>query len=921
MNPTQYIHPGQGTLGLTYDFFGKTESKPISIDEDNDLIFIGSPWEDDNGEISGKVYVYNRSDGVLKHTLTGGPSFGICTFAFGGMLVVGEHLAASAHVYQISDFTKIDTLVSIDPNSHFGWSCVITTLSKTYAEFDTDVLFSPIAILIGAPEENALYYFDENLVQKFKYEPGVTVAYNEGVTYDQAEIAKFGWSIGYTNFTLYVGAPGSYSGDGAVFRFEIDIDGVYYDNLAMTNVYCYQTPTTLQSTVTKPWGYGYRVSSKVIAAGYSYGFMATAMSSNGAETSSLKYVVANENFSNKQVIADMDGNLLHTSGIYASQHDWRYAQSGKTPDGNTIVFYEFGSRIYAKKYDPDLGRMGIGVSGYVNNSFVSGLAYDDVNHLIFGVGSYLSISHVYISGTTQYYSTRKSATYWSPGAWDRIAVCPKYARGYLGNDRTSRPPKVMHYNNPYSPTSGATLAEGGRVYDMVVDQAREILFMYAADQTVGNIVSVFAFDINADPDQPPLIGTIQNGGGFSTDIAYHTSSEVKIALDTVNHRLYIPTVSNVSFDDVYIIDVSDATAMTQVGKCTTTYGGHCEAVAYEDDKCYMAISGEGIITFDVTDPAATFYLNQADYGNEGWSSIAIGENVSKTYGSAIWDEYASIAYFPDEDGSRIGQDHDGSLPSWYAPIPYRDNAWKSVYENDERIGSYYYTQPGMGKINYIKQLGGNTGNFTDVDGTGYSIATSLNYLAYSSKVTEGYDDYPIVVMQNHSEVTVFYVYEDCDPACGLLRIYSTPSFNNINLVKELVTFKNGRVGWHEPNYDGTGVLLVAHRKGEIKVHGTVNVGPEAYGGTTPSGDYTVGCDVQIDGVPVNRQVLLFDKMTGQYDYYIDTDPAGTNEFLRTTADLVFIIAFDPTEQLDPVGIDDILPVPPSDIGGGGPLPP
>ena len=69
----------------------------------------------------------------------------------------------------------------------------------------------------------------------------------------------------------------------------------------------------------------------------------------------------------------------------------------------------------------------------------------------------------------------------------------------------------------------------------------------------------------------------------------------------------------------------------------------------------------------------------------------------------------------------------------------------------------------------------------------------------------------------------------------------------------------------------------------------------------------INVDVQSDGVSVDRQVLLFDKLTGQFEQFIETDTTNTFNIDQSDYALKYVISFDPDQEQHPIGIDDIIP--------------
>jgi hypothetical protein len=164
---------------------------------------------------------------------------------------------------------------------------------------------------------------------------------------------------------------------------------------------------------------------------------------------------------------------------------------------------------------------------------------------------------------------------------------------------------------------------------------------------------------------------------------------------------------------------------------------------------------------------------------------------------------------------------------------------------------------------------------------------------------------------SHPNFNLFEVYGECDPKCGLIRIYDSNS-NSVNLQQEIIS-EHGIGEFYDASFDPDDHMIVVHYRGKIQVRGKHRFYINEYSPPTPPANPThkVNYTVYEDGVPVARKVSLFDKLTGEFIWFADSDPnnPSNNEILLEDGDLKFLIAFDPSEIMHPVGIDDILPTP------------
>eukprot|EP00045_Choanoeca_perplexa_P015174 m.184605 g.184605 ORF g.184605 m.184605 type:complete len:304 (+) comp16910_c0_seq1:664-1575(+) len=205
--------------GVADDWFG------LTVAATNNVIAVGAYKDDDRGQDSGSVYVFEKNntgqfaqasklvadDGVAQD------GFSYSLAASGNMIAVGSRRAeldsGSVYVFQKNStgaFVQVSKLVANDlkTGDRLGWSLASTN----------DM------IVAGAQPTNAntgaVYVFERN-------ELGTFVQTNklEGEGSD-----KFGWTVAATNSTIIVGASGnSGRGDsaGSIYVFERKCTGTF----------------------------------------------------------------------------------------------------------------------------------------------------------------------------------------------------------------------------------------------------------------------------------------------------------------------------------------------------------------------------------------------------------------------------------------------------------------------------------------------------------------------------------------------------------------------------------------------------------------------------------------------------------------------------------------------------------------------
>ena len=189
-NPDPYI---SGTGG---DFFGR------SININGDKVLVGAPWEDDNsGDLSGKAYVFNVTNGSLLYTLNNPNSYGTSTQDFFGdeqsVAINSTRYWVSSWYNQASDgVTRAGTVYGFNLTGSLtntiNAPSGILSFGKVLAATDN-------YLVIGAPDNN-----DPNS------QTGKAFIYN---------------SSGSLLYTLT--NPSIYSTTYDTFGFSVDVDGNY----------------------------------------------------------------------------------------------------------------------------------------------------------------------------------------------------------------------------------------------------------------------------------------------------------------------------------------------------------------------------------------------------------------------------------------------------------------------------------------------------------------------------------------------------------------------------------------------------------------------------------------------------------------------------------------------------------------------
>ena len=198
--------------------------------------------------------------------------------------------------------------------------------------------------------------------------------------------------------------------------------------------------------------------------------------------------------------------------------------------------------------------------------------------------------------------------------------------------------EIIDISDPTNPTSVGRLGDDG---DRLLDSVKEVGIYTRSGSTYAVVTSsnddgIEIIDIS-DPTSPTSVGRLGDDGDRELDGAKG------IVIETINGTPYA-IVGSLNDDGIEIIDISDPTSPTSVGRmddgtdtgrCTVANGEKCLEKAKGvrtttiNDKTYVIVSGQdddGIEIIDITDPTDPTSVSRVVDGTDtGLCTVANGE--------------------------------------------------------------------------------------------------------------------------------------------------------------------------------------------------------------------------------------------------------------------------------------------------------
>jgi len=198
--------------------------------------------------------------------------------------------------------------------------------------------------------------------------------------------------------------------------------------------------------------------------------------------------------------------------------------------------------------------------------------------------------------------------------------------------------EIIDITDPTNPTSVGRLGDDG---DRLLDSVKEVGIYTRSGSTYAVVTSsnddgIEIIDIS-DPTSPTSVGRLGDDGDRELDGAKG------IVIETINGTPYA-IVGSLNDDGIEIIDISDPTSPTSVGRmddgtdtgrCTVANGEKCLEKAKGvrtttiNDKTYVIVSGQdddGIEIIDITDPTDPTSVSRVVDGTDtGLCTVANGE--------------------------------------------------------------------------------------------------------------------------------------------------------------------------------------------------------------------------------------------------------------------------------------------------------
>jgi len=331
-NPNGYATPNN-------DYFG------YNVSISNNFVVVGAYQEDDSsGTGSGKVYVFDLSDGSLLYTLdnpnpvgtSSNDYFGYAVSNTDDYVVVGAYReddsytdSGKAYIFDLSDGSLLYTL---DNPNGYG-----TSQSDYFGEF---VDISDNYVIAGARTEDELGAISSGKAYIFDLSDGsLLYTLDNPNAFDTAVGDNFGWSVGISNTHAIAGAwqeddGGGYNNSGKAYIFDLS-DG--------SLLYTLDNPNAYNTSDGDYFGYGVAISDYYAIAG------AYQEDDDGGTGSGKAYIF---DLSDGSLTATLDnpnayntsngdyfGRIVAIAGDYAIANAYGEDDDGGTTSGKSYVFY------------------------------------------------------------------------------------------------------------------------------------------------------------------------------------------------------------------------------------------------------------------------------------------------------------------------------------------------------------------------------------------------------------------------------------------------------------------------------------------------------------------------------------------------------------------------------------------------------
>jgi hypothetical protein len=209
--------------GAESDFFG------VSVSISGDTVVVGANWDDDKGDDSGSVYVFERDEGgpnnwgqAAKLTASDGAQ----EDEFGNSVSIsGNTVAVGAHFDDDNGFNSGSVYVfERDEGGAGNWGQVTKLTASDGAEVDVfgvSVSISGDTLIVGARNNNSngsAYLFERDAGGSGNWGQVAKLTASDGAVYDY-----FGTAVSISGDTVVIGADGdedSGYGSGSAYLFE-----------------------------------------------------------------------------------------------------------------------------------------------------------------------------------------------------------------------------------------------------------------------------------------------------------------------------------------------------------------------------------------------------------------------------------------------------------------------------------------------------------------------------------------------------------------------------------------------------------------------------------------------------------------------------------------------------------------------------
>jgi hypothetical protein len=359
-------------------FIGNMFGSKVKLD--NNIAFVSAYHDNEFGESSGAVYVFEKQGQTWIQTqkITSSDASMLASFGY-ALAYNGEFLFVSSkkgkiYIFENQDdsWVEFDVINKGGMNNYFGWSISVfedtlivhddTTMYiyefdgnswdlKNYFDVESSpngkVFISDSVIVYGAHEESVTGS-DSGAVYIFEKQGQTWIQTQKLVASDSTSFQHFGYAIYLEEHTLFIGAPGELcSGEGAVYVFVFD--GEEWIESA--------TFTANDVNSCSNFGSSFEKNSDNLIVGARYD------NELGEETGSV-YIFSFEYFSTKAV--DPSGNIipLKTTGDTNQYNYFNLVGDVSNKDFKSIEFVPLSGEYYS-------------ISGYVMDPNLNG--YDNVN--------------------------------------------------------------------------------------------------------------------------------------------------------------------------------------------------------------------------------------------------------------------------------------------------------------------------------------------------------------------------------------------------------------------------------------------------------------------------------------------------------------------------------------------------------------